>query len=77
MLVDINDLQRKYKFERDINTNKIKLIPLTQHSFQCQPLNKPNILEVTDEEFIGLVSLKKQFDEDLTKVIDYNITIQD
>ena len=74
---NIEQLQLKHKFQRNPNTNKIMIIPLSQHSFRCAPLNKQNIIEITDEEFIGLISLKKQFNEDLTQVIDYNRTIQD
>ena len=41
MTTNINELQLKYKFERNEINNKIKIIPLTTHSFQCQPLDRP------------------------------------
>ena len=72
MTTNINELQLKYKFERNEINNKIKIIPLTTHSFQCQPLDKPYI-EVTNDEFIGLVTRKKQFSNSLNnpQVIDF------
>lgn len=69
--LDINSLQQKYKFERNLSNNKIKIIPLTKYSFQCRPLNKPNILEVTDEQFIGLISRQLQFNNELNEIINF------
>lgn len=70
---NIEKLEQQYKFQRNIVNNKIKLIPLSQHSFQTYPLNKLNIIEVTDEEFIGLLLFKKQFNIELNQVIDFTI----
>lgn len=68
-MIDINKLQEKYKFMRSEN-NKILIKPLSKYSFQTSDVDE-TFIEITNEEFIGLITRQKQFNEELNGVIDF------
>ena len=65
----IEEYQSKYKFTRN-EQNKILVKPLGAHSFRTSQVDNTFIV-ITDEEFIGLVTRKKQFNKGLNQVIDF------
>ena len=60
----------KYKFTRNPDNNKIYIKPISKYSFKTSDVDN-TFMEVTDEEFIGLVTRKKQFNKDLNQVVDF------
>ena len=64
----IDELQKRYKFTINEETNKILVKPLSKYSFQTSNVDE-TFIEITSEEFIGLVYHLYRFNKDRTQVI--------
>jgi len=62
-------LEEKYNIQRNQENNKIKVVPLNEHSFKCQFNENENYIEITNDEFLGLLLRIYEFNNSLNEVV--------
>lgn len=51
--------------------DKICIKPHTQYDFTTFPIDMEDCIQITEEEYLGLITYVYMFDETLTNVVDY------
>ena len=67
MLMQI--LEERYNIQRNQENDKIKIVPLNEYAFRCRIGENESYIEITNDEFLGLLLRIYKFNNSLNEVV--------